>query len=584
MNKKTLFRLFCLVSLMSSCSRGSSSVSGEASSSQEPSVSLGNSFGSDMDSSSDSSSDSSVNEKAFLKEQGCREAAYVEWKKNSQATGYNVFYKLKDGAGWTKIDTELIREYPDYMRADIVGLKEGEYEVMMTPIINGALDESRQLVSGTIKVNPYYRDGYAFKDGTSSGAYNEDGTLKDNALVIYVTNDNINTLTGTVTSNSKGGTYSFTGAEDVFTYLKKGFDKRAVDFRFIGNIKTIPTGTNKPKGDFLIDLSDKYTGGMTVEGIGDDATFNGFGLRIKGANNFEARNLGFMNVASDEKDSISLQQDNNYCWIHNCDIFYGEKGSDEDQAKGDGSMDCKNSNHITMSYLHFYDDGKCSLLGMKDIEQAGYYVTYDHNWFDHSDSRHPRARRYSAHVYNNYFDGNSKYGIGASLLSNVFAEGNYFRNCKFPMLTSMQGSDILDSSDGTGTFSSEDGGIIKSYDNYMTGQKNYRPYSSSNTVEFDAYEASSRTDKIPETITGKQGGHIYNNFDSDSSTADETKVLLKAEEVPAYVKANAGRIDGGDVSFAFSDSDDTSYSLNAELKALVENYTGTLVSIGGFSI
>ena len=75
---------------------------------------------------------------------------------------------------------------------------------------------------------------------------------------------------------------------------------------------------------------------------------------------------------------------------------------------------------------HFYDSGKCSLCGMGDSKE--FHVSYHHNWFDHSDSRHPRVRTCSVHVYNNYYDGNSKYGIGATMGSSIFVENNYFRN------------------------------------------------------------------------------------------------------------------------------------------------------------
>ncbi|WP_343696330.1 hypothetical protein [Flavobacterium sp.] len=121
-----------------------------------------------------------------------------------------------------------------------------------------------------------------------------------------------------------------------------------------------------------------------------------------------------------EGDNIGLQQDNDYVWVHNCDLFYGDAGSDADQIKGDGALDCKNSTYITFSYNHFWDNGKASLLGLSEGTTSGLYITYHHNWFDHSDSRHPRVRYYSAHIYNNYYDGNSKYGAGSTLGSSVF--------------------------------------------------------------------------------------------------------------------------------------------------------------------
>ena len=93
--------------------------------------------------------------------------------------------------------------------------------------------------------------------------------------------------------------------------------------------------------------------------------------------------------------------------------------------KGDGSLDCKKSTYVTFSYNHFWDSGKCNLLGLSEGTTSDLYITYHHNWYDHSDSRHPRCRYYSAHIYNNYYDGNSKYGAGACLLEKNIST----RNC-----------------------------------------------------------------------------------------------------------------------------------------------------------
>lgn len=58
------------------------------------------------------------------KTSGNLECAYVEWQTVSGATHYNVYYE-QTGGEKTKIDDKLIRRYPDYMRADALGLKAG---------------------------------------------------------------------------------------------------------------------------------------------------------------------------------------------------------------------------------------------------------------------------------------------------------------------------------------------------------------------------------------------------------------------------------------------------------------------------
>ncbi|HQG68191.1 MAG TPA: T9SS type A sorting domain-containing protein, partial [Paludibacteraceae bacterium] len=311
---------------------------------------------------------------------------------------------------------------------------------------------------------------------------------------------------------------------------------------------------------------------------------DGWGLRIKNASNIEVRNIGFMNCNSDEGDDIGLQQDNDHIWVHNCDLFYGQAGSDADQIKGDGALDCKKSTYVTFSYNHFWDCGKCNLLGLSEGTTSGLFITYHHNWYDHSDSRHPRVRYYSAHVYNNYYDGNAKYGVGVTTAASVFVEGNYFRNCKYPMLISKQGTDIYQSS---GTFSGEDGGIIKAFNNYMTGQNRFVAYGSSDfansTVDFDAYVVASRSETVPSTVKTKQGSNTYNNFDTDASvmyqyTADTP------EQAKEKVMQYAGRVNGGDLKWTFNNAvDDASYDVNTGLKAALTNYSTSLVAVQGES-
>ncbi len=494
------------------------------------------------------------------------------WTPISGAEGYNVYIK-PEGGSYTQIDSMLIRQYSDgYFHADAVGLKAGSYIMKVVPVIGGKEDSSKATETPGV-VSAYDRTGFGWVNGTSSGAYNEDGTLKDNARVIYITEDTKNTVTLEVTTSSKGTTTTGTGLQEIFNLYKKGYEKRPLAVRIIGQVTDPATLIN---GDLTIDGGEKVNCGITIEGIGHDATINGFGIRIKNITNCEIRNLGVMLVDSGEGDNVTLQQGCDHVWVHNCDFFYGMPGSDKDQAKGDGALDCKLSTYVTFSYNHFWDSGKCNLLGLKESTTEGYYITYHHNWYDHSDSRHPRVRFYSAHVYNNYYDGNSKYGMGSTLGSSLFSENNYFRNCKYPMLTSMQGSDIAT---GKGTFSSEDGGTIKAFGNYMTGQKAFVPYSENNT-EFDAYVVSSKDEKVPSTVKSKQGSNTYNNFDTNDSvmykwTADP------AEKVPEIVMAGAGRQGGGDFSFTFDNSkDDEDYGVNQALMTSLKNYKSSVIAIG----
>ncbi len=488
------------------------------------------------------------------------ETAYAEWSAVSGATGYNVFIK-KSGGSYTQLDTMLVRQYADRFRADAVGLAAGSYTMKVVPIVNGAADESKATETSAITVEAHDRSGYAFTKGKAMGAYNADGTLKSGAIVVYVTDANKNTVSANI-----GGTTA-TGVQNIVDACQDS--SVPVVIRFIGNI-TDPSTLDK--GDLLVD---KVTCGLTLEGIGTDATMNGFGIRIKNSSYVEVSNLGFMNCNSDEGDNCGFQQGNTYCWVHNCDFFYGDAGSDADQVKGDGALDTKKSQYITHSYNHFWDSGDCNLQGANGSDTSN-YITYHHNWYDHSDSRHPRVRVATVHVYNNYYDGNAKYGIGSTTDSDVFVENNYFRNCYKPMIISTQGSDTEE------TLSGETGGMIKAFGNVIEGAGSYKPYST-NSSDFDCYDASSRTEQVPSSVTAANGGAKYSNFDTASDMYSYP--VDAAEDVPSIVEAKAGRVGGGDFQWDFDDAvEDKNSEVITGLKSALIAYDDSIVAIGsGFT-
>jgi pectate lyase len=528
---------------------------------------------------------------------GWLESAFVKWQPVSNAQSYNVYYT---GQGITdqKIDDPLIRSYGSYFRADIPGLKAGSYTLKVKPVISGT--EGSGSTTGNLTVVAHDRNGFAFDSGRVPGGYKIDGTPKDNAVIVYITQNTKNTVSMNITGASAN---PCVGLQNILYAIKKGQDTRPFIFRLIGNITDL---TVMEGGDIVIENSNNASSYVTFEGVGTDAVANGWGVRLKSASNIEVSNLGFMNCNSTAGDNVGMQQNNDHVWVHNCDLFYGDAGSDADQIKGDGALDNKTSTYITLSYNHFWDNGKASLLGLSEGTTAGLYITYHHNWFDHSDSRHPRVRYYSAHIYNNYFDGVSKYGSGSTLGSSLFVEGNYFRNSKHPMLTSLQGTDIWDEANqvnnaGTmGTFSGEAGGSIKAFNNTFdadiaTNNMRFVAYGDTNplynisgkissTTDFDAYVASSRGEVVSSTVKSKSGANTYNNFDTNAALYVKNLTV----EQPAAAKTKtiqySGRVSGGDLKWTFNNAtDDTSSLVITAFKSALTNYIGTLVAVQGES-
>jgi pectate lyase len=506
---------------------------------------------------------------AIIKSEGWLETLYVTWDKSNCASKYNVSYRTSGSGAWVQVDEQLVREYGDHFRADVLGISAGTYDVQVVPA-NGTAMTATGLV-----VTAHDRSGFAFSNSVVPGAYNADGTLKSNAVVIYITDQNKDDITFAVRTAANGNTTSSKGLEAIIKSLEKGYENRPIAFRFIGKVTDNNFTLSGGGGDISIkDNSKNTTSYLTFEGVGNDAVLYGWGFKTARAKNLEIRNLGFMLTNSDEGDNVGLNTQSEHVWIHNNDMFYGNPGSDSDQVKGDGATDAKASTNITISYNHYWDSGKTHLLGNSASETPG-SITLHHNWYDHSDSRHPRVRKHYVHVYNNYYDGVATYGMGAVMASSIFAEKNYFRNTNRPLMISMQGTDT------DKTFSSEDGGMIKAFNNFMdnNSKSKYKPYSSSNTVEFDAYEVTSATATVPSTVTAKQGGAAYNNNlipATGYSYATENDSAAVRTQVTKY----AGRYWGGDFTFAFTSSDDGTKDINAALKTKLQNYASGLVSEG----
>jgi len=510
---------------------------------------------------------------------GWLESAYVKFTKLAGISKYHVY--VNDN----RIDAQLVRDYGSYGRADAVGLKAGTYTMKVVPVA----DDGQEITACAaevkdLSVRAINRDGYAHYNVTKGvGAYNNDGTLKANARVLYVSKANAKTITLEMQVDNKGKMETRTGIQDIIQAYEKGIETRPLAIRIIGLLKK----ADMPElGSSAIGLQVKGKGqdmNLTIEGIGNDATLHGFGVLVRNCRYVELRNFAVM---MHPEDGISFDTDNEHVWGHHLDIFYGKNGGG-DKAKGDGSFDVKGTFYCTVSDNHFWDSGKCNLNSNGDEVD---YVTYHHNWYDHSDSRHPRVRKSKhLHVFNNYFDGNSKYGVGSTTGSNIFVEKNYYRNCKYPMLISKQGSDInngVGSADDTkGTFSKEDGGIIKAFDNYMEGQKRFQPYNASdatNSIHFDAYLVQTRDEQVPATVTALQGGATYNNFDTASDFYQYNPD--NKEDVPSVVTGayGAGRCEHGDFQWTFNNAtEDTNYEVITALSDALMNYTSSLVGIFG---
>ena len=502
---------------------------------------------------------------------GWQESAYLKWAPFEGASSYNVYVDDK------KIDAQLVRQYKSYYRADVLGLKEGTYSVKVVPVNAEGKEIAGANTASNLVVKSYNREGFAHFKYAGVGAYNNDGTLKDGAKVLYITAKTAKTVSTTVNT---GKQETITGLQSIIDAYSKGKDKTPIAFRIIGkvNLSDLDHISSSAEG---LQIKGAMMN-MTFEGVGDDATVYGFGFLLREAESVEFRNFAIMRCLDD---AMSLDTNNSHVWIHNMDLFYGKKGSAADQAKGDGTVDIKgDSKYVTVAYNRFWDNGKASMCGMKS-ETGENWITYHHNWFDHSDSRMARVRTMSVHMYNNYYQHNDVYGIGATSGSSVFMESNYFDAVKRPIMSSLQGTDAM----GDGTFSGEKGGLIKAYGNVFANKPanfSYVPYAENNT-SFDAYEVSNPSEQVPTSVKTLVGGTSYDNFDTNPSLM-YAYAADKAEDVPSIVEGfyGAGRLNHGDIDFVIPDETVVTNGHQQPwpaLASLLDAYTSGVVKVFGES-
>jgi pectate lyase len=165
-------------------------------------------------------------------------------------------------------------------------------------------------------------------------------------------------------------------------------------------------------------------------------------LLVKGSHNVIIRNLKISKVRASEGDAITIQASKNV-WIDHCDL-----SSDRDNGKDyyDGLLDIVHgSDFVTVSYVHFHDHFKASLVGHSDKnenEDRGHLrVTFHDNLWTNINSRAPSLRFGTAHIFNSVFDQVND-GINVRQGARVLVQGNVFVNVSQPLYSIDSGSAV----------------------------------------------------------------------------------------------------------------------------------------------
>ena len=472
-------------------------------------------------------------------------------------------FNILNNGNITPVDDNLI--FDDYIY--VVGIKSGVYALQMV----SKTDETKSLTFSNINVTKIDRSGYAhFNNESGVGAYDNNGVLKNNANVIYVNDDNKNTV------ELKDGSKTYTGLGNI---LKNASNlSRPLDIRILGSIKTnqfkpkelpskqkpfdnpdfcvnelettytnldglnswanVPSSASEGSGytkrivgdsgstDSYFNMMDiKNASNLTIEGIGDDAEFFQWGMNFKTCNSIEVRNITFTDYPEDacslEGSSNDKLDDYSGFFFHHNTFNQGKNNWDlseeQDKHEGDGSTDFKYASKITVAYSRYNNTHKSNLIGGGDT-QRDKDITLHHNFYNSCESRLPLARQANIHAYNNYYykSSNTCQDVRANCL--LFSEYNYFESCK------------------TAQTYKDNSTNIKSFNDVLISCKSVK-----------STKVTSRT----ATVTNKcspDGKTDYSSFDTDvnlfyydsSNNRSDVELLESAENAKKTASSQAG--------------------------------------------
>ena len=246
----------------------------------------------------------------------------------------------------------------------------------------------------------------------------------------------------TTTGGLGGETVVVTTGKDLYDLL----DNRR-DSRFNKNyppLNIVIQGTLTFPAKEMVDVKETYN--LSILGADANAVIQGFGLNIYKSFNIIVRNIEFRDCPDD---AISVDGVvTHHVWIDHC-TFSDSPDIDPDGDRHDGLVDIKHgATCVTVSWNRFFNHSKTCLLGHSDNNGAQdtgrLKVTYHHNWFDNTYSRHPRVRFGECHVFNNLYDngwGGMNYGIASTQEADVVVQANYFMTVVHPTFCGYDDSD-----------------------------------------------------------------------------------------------------------------------------------------------
>lgn len=235
---------------------------------------------------------------------------------------------------------------------------------------------------------------------------------------------------GEQTTGGEGGkVYHFDNGIAFRDWLKLREKNKSTEPAVVWLSGTFTKSDGRDTGSPWFDI--KRTSNITIYGT-DSFRMQNVGFFLNEATNIIIRNVYIVQPKADNgADGISMQESRNV-WVDHCTF----ESVNQEKDYEDGSCDVTHqTNGVTISWCHYIKSQKSSLVGHSNSATADkdITITLHHNWFDNSNSRHPRVRFGKAHVFNNFYDNVTTYGVGSAYGAMVLVENNSFDGVRLPI-------------------------------------------------------------------------------------------------------------------------------------------------------
>lgn len=561
------------------------------------------------------------------------EALYAEFNKITGASSYNAYVKEENDANYTKLDSQLVRELNSKVRIDAVGLSEGEYSLKFVPIINSSEDLSKAIEITDIEVDKMDRSGYAhFNYNSGVGAYNDNGTLKANSQVIYVTDETKNTVEATIGNqvyvglgnilqnlrnsstpicirlldvikttqwntlsysseketaelnteikNSVGGYQDSSNKLYASTILQNGYNSYSNDLA--NGITTLENINNsfmkwdgKAYDSCWNDMKIDGASNVTIEGIGDNAGIYQWGLTFARANSIEIKNLTFDGYTEDAcafqgTNNTDFKNYGNY-WVHNCTFNKGSNNWDVsyEQDKYDGD------GTTDFKFCHNVTVSYCKYNQTHKTSLIGssddhlqYNFTLHHNYYFEVFARLPYTRQANIHMYNNYYFTDGQTKAHGSWIYNKEIQ-QFYRN-SYGFMENCYFKNYLK------PLALKDDGAVKCYNTIFDASETDSDYSI----------VSSRTQTVTNSCMA-DGSTDYSTFDTSTilfyydsiNQKSDVEVMHATEDLPTIIPSVAGAGISSSTTYSVVSENELVYDNTSYAKVLSEDFSDNAMSI-----